>query len=178
MRPRLCLAAILLLALLLLVPASRAASTPGAVPDGAALSAAPEWAWPVDGPRRVTERFRAPAHAYGPGHRGIDIAAPVGVAVRAPADGVIAFRGVVVDRAVLTITHAGGFVSSFEPVRSDLAAGSTVARGDVVGVVDVGGHTAAGALHLGVRLDGAYLDPLLMFGPVPRAVLLPCCASG
>ena len=48
-------------------------------------------------------------------------------------------------------------------------------RGDEVGVVALGGHTAAGALHFGVRLDGEYINPLLLLGGVPRAVLLPCC---
>ncbi|WP_449408173.1 murein hydrolase activator EnvC family protein [Microbacterium maritypicum] len=176
MRPRLCLALILLLAFLLLVPGARAAGAPSADPgDDVVADGLPQWTWPVVGPRRVTERFRAPAHAYGPGHRGIDVDAPIGVTVTAPADGIVAFRGVVVDRAVLTITHSDGLVSSFEPLRSDLTAGTSVAEGDAIGVVEIGGHSVPGTLHLGVRLDGAYIDPLLLFGPVPRAVLLPCC---
>lgn len=175
MRTRLCLAALLLLAFLILVPGTRAASAPTVdAPDPAGTVKA-DWMWPVEGPRRVVERFVAPAHDYGPGHRGIDIEAPVGVSVRAPAAGVVAFRGTVVDRAVLTIAHPGGLVSSFEPVRSDLVVGSAVAVGDLIGVVDVGGHSSPGTMHLGVRLDGAYVDPMLLFGEVPRAVLLPCC---
>lgn len=47
--------------------------------------------------------------------------------------------------------------------------------GDALGTIDLGGHAAAGTLHLGVRLDGAYIDPMLLFGGAPRAVLLPCC---
>lgn len=135
------------------------------------------WIWPIAGLRRVVEPFRAPAHAYGAGHRGIDIAAPVGTTVRAPAAGVIAFRGTVVDRPVLTIAHSGGLVTTFEPLDSPREPGDAVAPGEEIGIVGSGGHTAPDALHVGVRLDGAYINPLLLFGEVPRAVLLPCCAS-
>lgn len=120
-------------------------------------------------------RFRAPTQPYGPGHRGVDIAAPVGAAVMAPADGVVAFRGVVVDRPLLTITHAGGLVTTFEPVDSSLSPGERVTRGQQVGTVARGGHAADGTVHLGVRLQGLYVDPLTLFGEVRRAVLLPCC---
>lgn len=135
----------------------------------------PSWQWPVSGPREVVEPFRAPAHAYGPGHRGVDIAAAPGAGVLSPADGVVAFRGMVVDRPLLTIDHGGGLVSTFEPLESSLSPGDAVAAGDEIGVVGVGGHTPAGALHIGVRRHGVYINPMLLFGDVPRAVLLPCC---
>ena len=136
----------------------------------------PDWSWPLDGPREVVEPYRAPAHEYGAGHRGVDIAAVHGDAVRAPADGVVAFRGIVVDRPLLTIDHGGGLVTTFEPLLSTLSPGDPVAAGDEIGTVDSGGHASEGSLHLGVRLDGEYINPMLLFGDVPRAVLLPCCA--
>lgn len=147
------------------------AAAPPPAPD-------PPWRWPVDGARRVVEPFRAPAHDYGPGHRGLDVAADPGAVVRAPADGVVAFRGVVVDRPLITIEHADGLVTTLEPVSSLLAPGTPVAAGDEVGVVASGGHTLPGALHIGVRLDGVYINPMLLFGEVERAVLLPCCGDG
>ncbi len=136
-----------------------------------------DWLWPVDQPRQVTNPFQAPAHRYGPGHRGMDIAAPVGTVVHAPAGGVVAFRGVVVDRAVLTIDHGNGLVSSYEPLDSALEPGAVLAAGDEIGVVGTGGLTQPGALHIGVRQDGEYVNPLPLFGKPPRAVLLPCCAE-
>ncbi|GGD76987.1 peptidase [Microbacterium murale] len=136
----------------------------------------PPWTWPVDGARTVTTPFRAPAHDYGPGHRGIDMSAPVGTVVRAPADGVVAFRGVVVDRPLLTIDHGDGLVTTFEPLESTLSPGAVVAAGQEIGTVALGGHTPAAELHLGVRYDDVYINPMLMFGEVPRAILLPCCA--
>lgn len=136
----------------------------------------PRWAWPLDGAPEVTAPYRAPAHEYGPGHRGIDLASVPGPVVHAPADGVVAYRGIVVDRALLTIEHPGGYVSTFEPLTSDLSPGDVVSAGQPIGTVAIGGHAVAGTLHLGVRLGGAYINPMLLFGDVPRAVLLPCCA--
>ena len=138
------------------------------LPDG-------DWLWPVDGGRVVIAPFRAPAHEYGPGHRGMDVAA--GVEVRAPADGVIAFRGVVVDRPLLTIDHGNGLVTTLEPAQSDLAPGTPVRRGDVLGTVAAGGHAPGGTVHVGVRWNGVYINQMLLFGDVPRAVLLPCGAA-
>lgn len=136
----------------------------------------PRWRWPLSGTRAVLEPFRAPAHAYGAGHRGIDLVSSIEAIAVAPADGIIAFRGTVVDRPLLTITHADGLVTTFEPLRSALAPGDQVTAGQEIGVVDVGGHTPRGALHVGVRRNGAYLNPLLLFGDIPRSILLPCCA--
>ncbi|MFS0893602.1 murein hydrolase activator EnvC family protein [Microbacterium sp. 179-I 3D3 NHS] len=163
------------LAILLCLVLSVTAAAPGSAAPPPAFGDGPVWLWPLDGPRRVAEPYRAPAHAYGAGHRGVDLATAVGAVVRAPAAGVVAFRGVVVDRPLLTIDHGDGLVSTFEPLVSPLSPGDPVSAGEEIGVVDVGGHTAPGALHVGVRLDGEYVNPLLLFGAVERAVLLPCC---
>jgi murein DD-endopeptidase MepM/ murein hydrolase activator NlpD len=133
------------------------------------------WTWPVQDARVVVSPFRAPAHAYGPGHRGIDLSAPPGAIVRAPADGVVAFRGVVVDRPLLTIDHGDGLVSTFEPLDSALTSGTAVRTGDEIGTVATGGHAPRGSMHLGVRLNKVYINPMLLFDEVPRAILLPCC---
>ena len=75
----------------------------------------------------------------------------------------------------MTIDHGDGLVTTLEPVSSTVAIGDAVAAGDVVGVTDAGGHTPPGAVHFGVRRNGAYINPMLLLGEVPRAVLLPCC---
>src|SRR5699024_1368298 len=118
------------------------------------------WAWPGDR-REVVRPFDAPDHTYGAGHRGLDVAV-AGAHVVAPADGVVAFVGTVVDRPLITIDHGGGLVSTLEPVSSDLSPGSPVTRGTVLGTLDAGGHTPEGALHLGARVDGAYVNPLAL----------------
>jgi len=95
--------------------------------------------------------------------------------VRAPADGVVAFSGSVAGRGILTIDHGGGLITTLEPVESALEPGTPVRRGEDVAALAVGGHALPGTLHFGVRSDGAYVNPMLLLGGVPRAVLLPCC---
>jgi len=128
------------------------------------------WAWPTDVPHVIIRPYIAPATEYGPGHRGVDLAA--GEELLAPADGVVHFAGTVVDRGVLSIDHGGGVISSYEPVTTSLAAGDVVHRGDVIGTVEPG-HCVELCVHLGVRLNGQYVSPLLYLGGVPRSVLLP-----
>lgn len=130
------------------------------------------WSWPVTAPHPIAKPYLAPATPYASGHRGVDITAAAGASVLAPDDGVVHFSGFVVDRPVLSIDHGDGVISSYEPVETELVAGDSVQRGDVVGAL-LAGHCISACLHLGVRIDGAYVSPLLFLGGQPRAVLLP-----
>ncbi|MDQ1206774.1 M23 family metallopeptidase [Microbacterium sp. SORGH_AS_0862] len=165
-------AAIAIALLALTAPSAVATWAPDVSAAASDADAAHSWTWPVLG--RVVEPYRQPAHDYAAGHRGIDIEAGTDTVV-APDDGVILFVGVVVDRPVVTIDHGDGLVSTLEPVTTSLPPGTGVGAGEVVGTLADGGHAARGALHLGARRDGAYINPLLLLGGVPRAVLLPCC---
>ena len=131
------------------------------------------WVWPLTAPYRVTRAFEAPESQYTAGHRGIDLAAEVNDAVFAPHDGVVSFASRVVDRPVLSITQPDDLISTLEPVIAIVAAGDRVRAGQVIGAVSSGGHCPPGCLHFGVRLHGLYVSPLLFFGTVPRAILLP-----
>jgi len=130
------------------------------------------WSWPVSGAHALARPYVAPAGPYGPGHRGIDIRAAAAAPVLAPADGVVHFAGFVVDRPVLSIEHADGVLSSFEPVQTTLVAGDPVSRGQVIGAL-LAGHCSSPCLHLGVRVDGEYVNPLLFLGGVGWSVLYP-----
>lgn len=132
------------------------------------------WEWPLS-PTRVVRDWAAPPEPWSAGHRGIDLAVEPDDVLRAPADGVVAFSGTVVDRVVVTIDHGGGWVSTLEPVREPPAIGTIVRAGDAIAFVGTGGHTTPDAVHFGVRLDGEYINPLLLLDVVPRARLLPCC---
>ena len=70
----------------------------GPVPPGSAgRASATGYSWPVDSPPGaappVEVPFREPTHRFGPGHRGVDLTAPVGAAVRAAAAGTVVFAG-------------------------------------------------------------------------------------
>lgn len=153
-----------------------AAGYPGPAPTSpAALEPAPAgWMWPLRS-FRIVLPYEAPAHRYGPGHRGIDLWPTGSAEVRAPAAGVVAFSGTVVDRPLVTIDHGGGLVTTLEPVREAPPVGTVLAAGDPVGSVAHGGHAPAGTVHFGVRRDGEYINPMLLLERIPRAVLLPCC---
>ena len=62
-------------------------------------------------------------------------------------------------------------LQSFEPVASELQAGDAVARGQPLGTVTAGGHCRTECLHLGARVDDAYVNPMRFFRG--RPVLVP-----
>lgn len=149
---------------------------PGAesVSVGQAAAERPLWLPPLGSPLRVSGPYLAPATPYTSGHRGIDLPASPGGTVRAPVAGEVSFVGHVVDRGVLSIRVDARTVVSFEPIGQGdpaLALGDHVSRGQVIGVLAEGGHCASECLHLGVRIDGDYVNPLRFF--VGRPVLLP-----
>lgn len=167
----------MVLAVVVLSSATAAAavsSPPPPTPREEAAQPPTRWEWPV-APPRIVRPYVAPPSPFAAGHRGIDLESDRGAAVRAPSDGVVAFSAAVAGRGVVTIDHGGGYVSTLEPVDAIVRPGTVVRAGDVVAHASRGGHSAGGALHFGVRLHGEYVNPLLMWGGVPHAVLLPCC---
>ncbi|QQZ56761.1 M23 family metallopeptidase [Streptomyces microflavus] len=117
--------------------------------------------------------WEPPAGPYGPGHRGVDLAARPGTEVLAAATGRVSFAGRVAGRGVLVIELAGSGApplrTTYEPVRALVAKGDDVVAGRPVGVLEAGPfHCAAGCLHWGLRRGAAYLDPLSL---LPSALL-------
>lgn len=135
--------------------ASPAPSVPGRPPAPPSVT---EVVLPVADALLVQE-FAEPTVRWGPGHRGVDLAAPVDTVVRSPATGLVVFAGHVVDRDVVTVQHTDGLRSSLEPVLAVTAVGTAVQAGDVLGRVTTGGH-CSGCVHWGVRDGERYLDPL------------------
>jgi murein DD-endopeptidase MepM/ murein hydrolase activator NlpD len=138
------------------------------------------WRWPLRPRPPVLRPFAAPPTPFGPGHRGLYLGVPGPAEVRAVADGAVTHSGAVAGRGTVTVAHAGGLSSTYEPVLAVVREGTVVEAGDLLGTVDVGaaGHCGATAcLHLGARRGADYLDPLpLLVGG--RVVLLPLGAAG
>jgi murein DD-endopeptidase MepM/ murein hydrolase activator NlpD len=124
-------------------------------------TAAGTWTWPVTGP--VIRGFDPPQDPYGSGHRGIDIAAPAGTPVLAAESGTVTFAGSVGGELFVTIAHAGGLASTYSWVSSlSVRRDDTVMRGQEI-ARSGSGHPGAlepPHLHVGVKLDGEYVDPL------------------
>lgn len=158
-------------AVLLPVGAASLRAAPAASPPVAGHSSeagtAPAGVRPVPGV--VLAEFDPPAHRYGPGRRGVRLAAPEGAAVRSVRAGRVAFAGLVAATPWVTVDHGGGLLTSYGPVEPAVVEGQAVAAGDVIGRL-VGG--SAEGLHWGARVDGRYVDPLDLLGRW-RPVLLP-----
>jgi murein DD-endopeptidase MepM/ murein hydrolase activator NlpD len=157
---------------------SATAAPPASGPTSGAAVQTPagKWNWPLLPRPELIRGFHVGPARWSAGHRGVDLAAGPGATVHAPANGVVLFAGVLAGRAVLSIDHGGGLISSFEPAASRLPIGTTVKRGQVVATLAPGPTHCLPAvcLHWGVRRSGQYIDPLtLLLGRLGPAVLLP-----
>ncbi|MEW1720863.1 peptidoglycan DD-metalloendopeptidase family protein [Streptomyces sp. NPDC093109] len=150
-------------------PHTASAARADRVPDG-------RRGWPVGPPPVVERGWRPPASAYGPGHRGVDLAAPAGTPVRAAAAGRVSFVGPVGGRGVVSITLSGTgdppLRITYEPVEPLVARGDEVDPGGLVGTVAPGpSHCATGCLHWGLLRGTVYLDPLSLLRRGPSRLL-------
>jgi murein DD-endopeptidase MepM/ murein hydrolase activator NlpD len=134
--------------------------------------------WPLDGTPTVVRRFDPPPEPWLAGHRGVDLAGDPGAPVRAAGAGMVAFAGTVAGRGVVSIDHANGLRTTYEPVVVGVTAGAAVAPGVRIGALEPGhvGCPAAACLHWGLRRGDTYLDPLLLLG-FGRVRLLPLNSS-
>lgn len=99
-------------------------------------------------------------------HAGVDIGAPRGAAVFAARRGTVVYAGWGGDYGRLVILqHDSGVQTYYAHLsRITVAPGSTVPRGERIGLVGSSGHASGPHLHFEVRLRGACLDPLRALG--------------
>ena len=137
-----------------------------------AAAQAPRFVAPVVAP--ISDPYRPPTTPYGPGNRGIEYETRPGTPVRASADGVVAFAGVIAHERYVSIDHEGGIRTTYSYLASvEVVAGQPVAQGDIVGA-------AGERLHFGARRFGQYIDPASLFdppAPSARARLVPMRGS-
>lgn len=154
-------------------PASRAAALAGARRDDPVPS--DPYGWPLPGAPRVVVTFDPPAAPWLPGRRGVDLAGTPGEPVLAAGPGTVAFAGTVAGVRAVSIDHAGGLRTTYEPVIASVRAGQRVAAGTPIGTLLAGqpGCPAGvpACLHWGLRRGMTYLDPLLLLGLAPVRLL-------
>jgi murein DD-endopeptidase MepM/ murein hydrolase activator NlpD len=75
---------------------------------------------------------------------------------------------------VVSVDHADGLRTTYEPVTPAVVAGQVVRAGEVIGALDAGhpGCPLTACLHWGLRRGEVYLDPLALVGRA-RVRLLP-----
>jgi len=122
--------------------------------------------WPIEG--RVSGLFGRRRVFNGEErnpHSGIDIAAPAGTDIMAPAMGIVSDTGdYFFNGNTVMIDHGQGLITMFCHLdRIDVKAGQQVQQGEIIGTVGATGRVTGPHLHLGVSLNDARVEPLLFF---------------
>jgi murein DD-endopeptidase MepM/ murein hydrolase activator NlpD len=136
-----------------------AISLAATLPAPSFAAPAPGYLRPVRGP--IIRHFEPPPTPYAAGHRGIDLAVPVGTAVVASNTGIVAFAGPVGGELFVSVDHPDGIRTTYSFLSAVLVKrGARVGRGDVVGLSGRGhpGSTQP-HLHFGARVGADYIDP-------------------
>ena len=127
------------------------------------LSATPLFL-PLD--RRISAKFGRRKSPFGGAevdlHRGLDIPAPVGTTVKAPADGTVLSVGQSGGYGLLlTIDHGYGLVTRYAHLSEALVEpGATVSRGQNIARTGNSGRSTGPHLHYETVLGGVAVDPM------------------
>lgn len=98
-------------------------------------------------------------------HSGLDIAAPTGTPIKAPAAGVIrlAETGMYFEGGLVFLDHGQWLESAFLHMsRVDVTPGQRVEQGEVIGAVGMTGRATGPHLHWSVKWKGRLVDPQLL----------------
>ena len=119
---------------------------------------------PVDG--AIGRHFDPPDGTFGPGHRGVDFTVPAGARVRAAGAGTVSFAGTVAGALAVSVRHGSGLSTTYSQLGEVwVDEGDAVASGTWLGLVGTA-HDGVPGLHLGVKVDGVYVDPLSGMAPL------------
>jgi len=128
--------------------------------------------WPVTGPiSGVFGSLRILNGTPKNPHNGVDIAAPAGTVIVAPADGVVtvAQPDMFYTGKTVMLDHGYGLTSVYAHMSALLVRqGDVVAQGTPIGKVGRTGRVTGPHLHWGVTLMATHLDPQLLAGPMPE----------
>lgn len=134
--------------------------------DEARTDFARPFAWPLQG--RISGRFgnqRVYDGQPGSAHSGMDIAAPAGTPVLAPAGGVVSFAepDLYLTGGTVVLDHGHGVSSNFLHLsRLEVKAGDRLEQGQPIGAVGATGRANGPHLHWGMSWFQVRIDPLLV----------------
>lgn len=106
-------------------------------------------------------------------HMGLDIAAPTGTPVKAPASGVVSLvgRDYVLTGNTVLIDHGMGISSLYIHLHSvAVREGQRIAAGETIGGIGMTGRASGPHLHWGLHWYQERLDPALVIGDAPMAI--------
>ena len=133
-----------------------------------------DFIWPATGP--ISGVFGSQRYYNGEPrrpHYGVDVAAPTGTPIRAPASGTVtlADQDMYFEGGLVFLDHGQGVTSLMMHMsRIDVQPGDRVQQGDVIGAVGGTGRATGPHLHWGLYWRGAWLDPQLLVGPMEDAI--------
>lgn len=101
-------------------------------------------------------------------HSGLDVAAPKGTAIQAPAGGIVTFAkpDLYLTGGTVLVDHGHGVSSNFLHLsRIDVAVGDRVEQGQVIGLVGATGRATGPHMHWGMSWFNVRVDPQLLVDP-------------
>jgi murein DD-endopeptidase MepM/ murein hydrolase activator NlpD len=126
--------------------------------------------WPVEG--KITGVYGSQRVLNGKPRRphfGVDIAAPVGTAVLAPADGMVTlvYPDMYFSGGTVILDHGHGLSSSFLHLSKILVTkGQAISRGEIIAEVGAMGRVTGAHLDWRINLFQVRLDPQLLMSPM------------